>query len=106
VSDLLRGTVWEYGFAEGEAPKPALIVSNNARNRSAFPSVHVVRLTTAPKPPRETIVDLPSQETLRGQVICDDLALVRKDRLGRRLGAMSPTTMRRVDDALRVVLAL
>lgn len=102
----LRGTVWEFAFEPGAPPKPALIVSNNSRNQSAWPHVHVVRITTAPRQPRDTIVEIPGGEGVSGRVICDDLAPVAKAMLGARLGAISPGTMRRVDAALKTVLAL
>jgi mRNA interferase MazF len=103
---FLRGTIWGFVFEPGAAPKPALIVSNNARNQSAWPHVHVVRITTAPRQPRDTVVEIPAGEGVTGRVICDDLAPVAKDQLGERLGALSPGTMRRVDAALKTVLAL
>lgn len=102
----LRGEVYGYKFDPDADPKPALIVSNNAKNRSRFPIVHVLRITTAPKGKLDTIVPIPSSETIKGSVICDDLALVLKDDLQDRCGALSPRTMALVDDALRVVLSL
>lgn len=102
----LRGTIWGFAFEPGAAPMPALIVSNNARNSSSWPHVHVVRITTAAKQPRDTIVEIPAGQGVTGLVICDDLAPVAKDRLGVRLGALSAATMRQVDEALRKVLAL
>jgi mRNA interferase MazF len=102
----LRGTVWEFRLDPAADPKPALVVSNNGRNRSRWPLVHVVRITTAPKEPRDTIVELPAGEPVPGRVMCDDLAPVAKTALGRQMGALSPATMRRVDVALKRVLAL
>jgi mRNA interferase MazF len=102
----LRGTIWEYAFEAGATPKPAVVVSNNGRNRSSWPFVHVVRVTTAPKEPRDTIVELAEGEGIIGRVMCDDLIPVSKAHLGRRLGALSPLAMRRVDAALKRVLAL
>ena len=101
----LRGTIWGFEFEPGAAPKPALIMSNNARNSSAWPYVHVARITTTPKQPRDTIVEIPAGESVTGRVICDDLAPVRKDRLRHAMGALSPEVMRRVDNALKRVLA-
>lgn len=103
---LLRGTVWEYQFEPGAPPKPAVVVSNNGRNGSQWPFVHVVRVTTAPKESRDTIVELSVGESIVGRVMCDDLAPVSKAALGRQLGALSPQTMRRIDAALKLVLAL
>ena len=72
----LRGTVWEYAFEVGAAPKPAVVVSSNGRNRSQWPYVHVVRVTTAQKQPRETIVELAADEGIVGRVLCDEVAPV------------------------------
>ena len=102
----LRGTVWGFAFEPGAPPKPALIVSNNPRNESAWPHVHVVRITTAAKQPRATIVEIPPGEGVTGRIVCDDLAPVPKAQLGNRIGALSPATMRQVDKALKAVLAL
>ncbi|MGH9000513.1 MAG: type II toxin-antitoxin system PemK/MazF family toxin [Acidimicrobiia bacterium] len=102
----LRGTVWEYAFEDGAAPEPGVIVSNNGRNRSRWPTVHVVRVTTAPKPQLETIVELGHHEGIKGRIICDDLTFVFKEHLGKRMGALTPGTMRVVDRALKAVLAL
>lgn len=102
----LRGTVWDYAFEKGADPKPALIVSSNGRNRSRWPYVHVVRITSAPKEMRDTIVELPAGEPVAGRVMCDDLAPVPKSALGRSRGGLSPATMRLVDEALKRILAL
>jgi len=102
----LRGTVWEYPFEPGTAPNPAVIVSNNGRNRSAWPLVHVVRATTSPREPRPTIVELLEGEPVGGLAGCDDLAPVAKAALGLRLGGLSPQVMQRVDAALKIVLDL
>ena len=102
----LRGTVWDCAFESAADPKPALIVSNNGRNRSRWPFVHVVRITGAPKEARDTIVELPTGEPVVGRVVCDDLAPVPKVALGRSRGGLSPATMQRVDEALKRVLAL
>jgi mRNA interferase MazF len=101
-----RGSVWQYDFEEGAAPKPAVIVSNNGRNHSRWPVVHVVRVTAAPKEPRSTIVSVPGGECVKGSVLCDDLYPVYKEDLGKQLGALSPGVMREVDNGLRAMLGL
>lgn len=103
VTPPLRGQVFMVPIAGSK--KPALVVSNNHRNRR-LESVLAVRITTAPKPALETIVELPPGEPVKGRVLCDDLAPVPKGMLGRSLGGLSPGVMRRVDRALRVALAL
>lgn len=101
-----RGSVWQYEFEEGAAPKPAVIVSANGRNHSRWPVVHVVRVTTALKEPRPTVVPLPPGECVKGSVVCDDLLPAYKEELGKQLGALSPGVMRQVDDGLREMLGL
>jgi mRNA interferase MazF len=101
-----RGSVWECEFEEGGAPKPAVIVSANGRNHSRWPVVHVLRVTTAPKDPRPTVIPLPHGECVTGSVLCDELYPVYKDELGKQLGALSPRIMREVDNGLRAMLGL
>lgn len=101
-----RGSVWHYDFEEGAAPKPAVIVSANGRNHSRWPVVHVVRVTTARKDPRPTVIPVPAGECVKGSVLCDELYPVYKDDLGKQLGALSPRLMRQIDDGLRAMLAL
>lgn len=104
---LLRGTVWRYRFAEDGDLKPAVIVSNDARNRSRFSWVHVVRITARVKRPLLTIVELqPQDRPLAGRVMCDDLEIVHKSDLHGQSGVLSAATMRSVDRALKVVLGL
>jgi len=101
-----RGSVWQYDFEEGAAPKPAVIVSANSRNHSRWPVVHVVRVTSAPKTERPTIIPIPSGECVKGSVLCDDLFPVYKDELGKHLGGLSPGVMRQIDSGLKAMLSL
>ena len=57
-NELLRGSVWSFRYLDDDYPKPVVIVSNDGRNRSRFEWVHVVRITTRPKRPLPTIVEL------------------------------------------------
>jgi mRNA interferase MazF len=83
-----------------------LVVSNNPRNRN-LDDVLVVRLTTSPKPTMPSYVELTRTDApFVGRVVCDDLGPLRRSDLGRPRGALSPTTMRRVNDGLRSALAL
>ncbi|MBW3665495.1 MAG: type II toxin-antitoxin system PemK/MazF family toxin [Actinobacteria bacterium] len=107
TNELLRGTVWNFRYLASDTPKPVVIVSNDGRNRSRFEWVHVVRITSRPKRPLPTIVDLTDADApLAGRAMVDELELVHKDDLEDRRGMLSPTTMRDIDQALRHVLAL
>lgn len=103
----LRGTVWWFTLDPGDAPKPVVVVSSDGRNRSTFPMVHVVRITTRPRQPLATVVPLgPDDAPLIGNALADELEAVRRDELVGQAGRLSTGTMRRLDDALRRVFAL
>ncbi|MPZ60228.1 MAG: type II toxin-antitoxin system PemK/MazF family toxin [Propionibacteriales bacterium] len=90
----------------GEHRKPWLVVSNNARNRSGLGTVLGVRITTSPKPPLDSIVELPHGEPVAGRVLCDDITYFYVDELEELIGALTPSTMMLVDNGLRTALAL
>jgi mRNA interferase MazF len=100
-----RGQVY-WATIEGRR-KPWLVVSNNPRNR-ALGSCLAVRLSTSAKPSLASIVELhDADRPLTGRVLCDDIAVLYPDEDGfEYLSALTPATMRRVDDGLRVALAL
>jgi hypothetical protein len=57
--------------------------------------------------PLPSIVELAADdEPLHGRAMCDDLQIVHKLGLEARRGALSPRTLREIDRALMVVLAL
>ena len=103
----LRGTVWWVRLEEGASPRPFAVVSGDARNRSTFPWVHAVRITSRPKRPLPTIVELgPDDAPLTGRLMADELELVHRDDLEGPAGLLSRGTVRRLDAALRRVLDL
>jgi len=53
-----------------------------------------------------TWVPLAASDPLVGYVNTDDLQQLHRDELHDLLGSLSPTTLRAVNDALRIVLAL
>jgi mRNA-degrading endonuclease toxin of MazEF toxin-antitoxin module len=106
-TELLRGSVWTLRYLDDDEPKPVVIVSNDGRNRSRFEWVHVVRITTRPKRPLPTIVELSDRDApLTGRAMADELELVHKDDLEDRRGMLSLATMEAIDLALRRVLDL
>ncbi len=107
ANERQRGSVWSFRYLEDDEPKPVVIVSNDGRNRSRFEWVHVVRITTRPKRPLPTVVELSDRDApLTGRAMTDELELVHKGDLEERRGMLSPSTMAAIDDALRDVLAL
>lgn len=104
TSALTRGRVVWFRLPD-VGRKPAVVVSNNHRNR-ALRSALVARTTTAAKPTLPSIVDLSPRDPLVGRVLCDDLLEVSADEVLDDAGALSPWTMRSVDDGLRHALGL
>lgn len=103
--NLLRGRVYTAEMEHIDGEKYYLVVSNNSRNR-ALPNVLAVRVTTTVKPPLSSIVSLAPDDPVTGRVLCDDLIQLWPDEVRRELGGLSPATMRRVNEGLKVALDL
>lgn len=88
----------------GYGLKPWLVVSNNARNRLLSDIVAIRLMTTARDLP--TWVKLSAGDPLTGYANADCIEQLAKDELGEYLGALSPASMRAVNQALGVALAL
>ncbi|MGQ0466417.1 MAG: type II toxin-antitoxin system PemK/MazF family toxin [Sporichthyaceae bacterium] len=99
---VARGQV--YWADLGYGPKPWLVVSNNGRNR-VLSEIVAVRITTTARD-LPTWVELGSADPLVGHVNADCIEQLHKDELADLLGSLSRTTMHRVDQALRLALAL
>jgi mRNA-degrading endonuclease toxin of MazEF toxin-antitoxin module len=105
---ILRGHIWavDLGLREpGE--KFHVILSNNGRNASAYPWVHVARITA--RPPMRTLpadVELPGDLPISGWVKCDEVMPVSKERLKRQAGVIPPLHMARIEEAVRLVFGL
>lgn len=83
-----------------------LCVSNNERNPRLDEFI-AVRLTTTRKSRLPTWVALGSQDTpWAGSVACDDIGPIYRDQVIKDAGALSTATMRRVENALLIVLGM
>ena len=102
---LVRGRVYAATIDSTVGEMLYLVVSNNARNHG-LGSALVVRLTTTPKLPRPSIVELPHGESFNDRVSCDDIEVLYVDEVARDAGALSARTMQAVDNGLKAALAL
>ena len=100
---LLRGRIYAANIIGAE--KYYLVVSNNSRNASLASGL-AVRITTTPKQLVPSIVPLPVGEVVTGSILCDDMTVIYEDEVTRDLGALSRSTMDRVDRGLKFALAL
>lgn len=114
VAQPKRGEVYLVSFdprlgAEIQKTRPALILQNDISNRYS-PITIVAALTSQFKnPPFPTdVLITPPEGGLKTQsaALLNQIRSIDKRRLIKLLGALSPETMRRVNDALRISLGL
>ncbi len=89
--------------------RPAVIIQNDLSNRYS-PITIVAAISSQfsePPFPREIIIE-PEESGLskRSAVIANQIRSVDRERLIRRLGQLSATSLRRVDEALKISLGL
>jgi mRNA interferase MazF len=109
----LRGEIWYADFGqplghEQGGPRPSLIVSHDRWNRGRSGLVIALPLTTKDKGfPHHVRVDPPEAGLGKpGFIKCEDVRSISTSRLQRRLGAVSKSTMLRVEETMRQLLGL
>jgi mRNA interferase MazF len=95
--------------SEQGGTRPVVIIQNNTGNLHA-PTVIAVPVTSSTgKPPLPTHAPLPAGEGglwLDSIALCEQVRTLEKARLGRRLGSVSGSSLRLIDRALQVSLAI
>ncbi|MCX5997659.1 MAG: type II toxin-antitoxin system PemK/MazF family toxin [Chloroflexi bacterium] len=106
---MLRSEVWWVNFdlsigGEIKKKRPAVIISNNASNKF-LNRVQVVPLSSKTERlyPSETAVIFEGKES---KAMADQMATVSKARLFRRAGILSPEDMHKVEEAVKIQLAI
>ncbi len=108
-----RGDIWAVDLepsrgSEMDKIRPCLVVTNNSANKYAQVIVVVALTKTPPKRPYPFIVEVPDSANMPQEswVDCAHIRAVDKSRLGRYYTSLDTDTMRQVNEALRVQLAL
>jgi len=112
-SEPLRGEVWMVGLDptkghEQRGKRPALVISTNRLNRSAAGLLVVLPMTSKNKGvPLHICIEKPEGGvTTTSYAMTEMVRSISKERLGKRMGSVSNTTMNEVDDRLRILLDL
>ena len=108
-----RGEVWWVDLNptrghEQAGRRPGLVVSVDPFNHGPAGLVIVLPITTKAKGIPFHVQIKPPEGGLKSAsyIKCEDVRSVAKERLARRLGAISSTTQAEVDDRLRILLGL
>jgi mRNA interferase MazF len=104
-----RGEIWWVNLdptigSEIRKTRPAVVLTSDSLNRVRR-TVVVVPLSNGPQARAPIVVPTPSAGTA-SVAVCDQLRSVDKTRLTARIGALSSTDLRLVEQGVRTVLAL
>ncbi|MDN5796367.1 MAG: type II toxin-antitoxin system PemK/MazF family toxin [Intrasporangium sp.] len=106
TGQLLRGSIYAAKLDHIPTEKYFLVVSNNSRNK-ALANVLAVRLTSKPKPPLTSIVEMSPGDPLGGgRIVCDDIVELWPDEVRAHKGTLTAKAMRKVDSGLKAALGL
>ena len=113
MSQPARGEIWLVTLdptvgREQAGRRPALIVSDDLFNQSHAELVVVLPITSKSKGIRSHVPVMPSEDGLSVQsyIKCEDVRSISIQRLERRLGKVPITTLKEVENRLRIILTL
>lgn len=88
--------------------RPCLVISVDAFNQSGAELLIAIPMTTRHKGIRTHVVVVPPEGGLKEQsyVKCEDVRSLSKERFHARWGAVSASTLVRVEDCLRILMGL
>lgn len=109
----LRGEVWLADLDptrghEQAGRRPVLVLSDDIFNKGPAGLVIVLPLTSTLRSIPSHVRLSPPEGGLKNEsaALCEAVRSISKDRLLRRWGAVSPPSMRRIEDVLRILLRL
>lgn len=110
---MKRGQVYYADFkpavgSEQDGVRPYVIIQNNAGNRSS-PTIIVAIATTQSKTNLPTHVPVSAEDNclnLKTTILLEQLRTIDKERIKNYIGRLSDNTMKRIDEALCISLAL
>lgn len=93
--------------SEQKGVRPSVIVSNDKGNGEG-PTLVVIPLTTQRKSNLPTHVRVRSAEGLSGEstLLCEQIRVVSKERVGKSIGKIPSEMMRQVDKRIKIALSL
>lgn len=113
MPDPLRGEVWTADLDptlghESAGRRPVLVVSADIFNQSPAGLVVVIPITSEEKSVRSHIPVSPTEGGLktRSFIKCEDIRSVAKERLLKRCGSVSASTLSAVEIRVRTLLSL
>ena len=113
VSDIKRGEIHLVSFDptvghEIQKTRPALIIQNDIGNQYSLLTIVAAITSKVSSVPVEVVVDSTQSSGLevRSAIRLDQIRTVDRQRLIRRLGSVDAATLQKVDQAIRISLAL
>lgn len=115
MADPRRGEIWIVDWSPGRGSeqlgrRPALVLQTDAANINVrYPNTIVLTISTKGFPVTSHVAIEPSSVNRlreRSYVKCEQVMTISKERLEQRVGKLSEEDMRKVEGALRRVLAL
>ncbi|MBI3961444.1 MAG: type II toxin-antitoxin system PemK/MazF family toxin [Deinococcus sp.] len=108
-----RGEIWLADLDstrghEQAGQRPVLVVSEDLFNRGPAGLLIVLPLTTVHRgiPSHVSIVPPEGGLKTRSVILCEAIRSIARERLVRKWGSVSPSTMAAVEDRLRILLGL
>lgn len=83
-----------------------MIISSDIINSGPAEMVFAIPLTSKDRGVAVHVRTGPPEVALTSVILCDQLRAISKERLKRRLGAVNPSTLREVEDRLKIIMDL